>query len=147
MEIPEFFKLVTSRLLLREACHHVQENTEHASAMSAMAKMHVTDEAFTVRRKENFENFQRYNLFLGCTQVVFVHFFIWKVWQLDTKFSDFSQIFAFSIKIVNQALQMFGGYGILKDYPLQQYLRDCRVHQIIEGTNEVGESNKCFWGF
>ena len=39
--------------------------------------------------------------------------------------------------IVNQALQMFGGYGILKDYPLQQYLRDCRVHQIIEGTNEI----------
>ena len=32
---------------------------------------------------------------------------------------------------------MYGGYGMLKDYPLQQYLRDCRVHQIIEGTNEV----------
>ncbi|KAE9549830.1 hypothetical protein FO519_006964 [Halicephalobus sp. NKZ332] len=40
-------------------------------------------------------------------------------------------------EIVNQALQMFGGYGILKDYPLQQYLRDTRVHQIIEGTNEI----------
>ena len=32
---------------------------------------------------------------------------------------------------------MFGGYGILKDYPLQQYLRDTRIHQIIEGTNEI----------
>lgn len=32
---------------------------------------------------------------------------------------------------------MHGGYGILKDYPIQMYLRDCRVHQIIEGTNEV----------
>ena len=41
-------------------------------------------------------------------------------------------------QVVNQALQMFGGYGVLKDYPIQQYLRDCRVHQIIEGTNEVG---------
>uniref|UniRef100_A0A0R3PRL9 Isobutyryl-CoA dehydrogenase, mitochondrial n=1 Tax=Angiostrongylus costaricensis TaxID=334426 RepID=A0A0R3PRL9_ANGCS len=41
------------------------------------------------------------------------------------------------IDVINQALQMFGGYGYLKDYPLQQYLRDCRVHQILEGTNEM----------
>ena len=40
-------------------------------------------------------------------------------------------------EIVNQALQMHGGYGYLKDYPLEQYLRDIRVHQILEGTNEV----------
>lgn len=33
--------------------------------------------------------------------------------------------------------QTFLGYGVLKDYPLQQYLRDCRIHQIIEGTNEI----------
>jgi isobutyryl-CoA dehydrogenase len=32
---------------------------------------------------------------------------------------------------------MHGGYGYLKDYPVQQYLRDIRVHQILEGTNEV----------
>lgn len=79
-------KLVTSRLLMREACHHLQNNTAHAAAMSAMAKLYITDECFNV---------------------------------------------------VNQALQMYGGYGVLKDYPLQQYLRDCRVHQIIEGTNEI----------
>jgi alkylation response protein AidB-like acyl-CoA dehydrogenase len=41
------------------------------------------------------------------------------------------------LQVVNQALQMFGGYGYLKDYPLQQYLRDIRVHQILEGTNEI----------
>ncbi|XP_032820284.1 isobutyryl-CoA dehydrogenase, mitochondrial isoform X1 [Petromyzon marinus] len=40
-------------------------------------------------------------------------------------------------KICNQALQMHGGYGYLKDYPVQQYMRDTRVHQILEGTNEV----------
>ncbi|XP_072557229.1 isobutyryl-CoA dehydrogenase, mitochondrial isoform X3 [Paramormyrops kingsleyae] len=39
--------------------------------------------------------------------------------------------------ICNQALQMFGGYGYLKDYPVQQFVRDLRVHQILEGTNEV----------
>ena len=32
---------------------------------------------------------------------------------------------------------MYGGYGYLKDYPLEQYLRDIRVHQILEGTNQV----------
>ncbi|XP_064489670.1 isobutyryl-CoA dehydrogenase, mitochondrial-like [Ornithodoros turicata] len=40
-------------------------------------------------------------------------------------------------KITNQALQMLGGYGFIKEYPVQQYLRDLRAHQIIEGTNEV----------
>ncbi|TWW77068.1 Isobutyryl-CoA dehydrogenase, mitochondrial [Takifugu flavidus] len=39
--------------------------------------------------------------------------------------------------ICNQALQMHGGYGYLKDYAVQQFVRDSRVHQILEGTNEV----------
>uniref|UniRef100_A0A915D039 Uncharacterized protein n=1 Tax=Ditylenchus dipsaci TaxID=166011 RepID=A0A915D039_9BILA len=79
-------KLITSRLIVREAAKHLTENTPHAASMSAMSKYYATEEAFNV---------------------------------------------------VNMAIQMFGGYGILKDYPMQQYLRDCRVHQIIEGTNEV----------
>eukprot|EP00003_Mantamonas_plastica_P033763 TRINITY_DN989_c0_g1_i4.p1 TRINITY_DN989_c0_g1~~TRINITY_DN989_c0_g1_i4.p1 ORF type:complete len:214 (+),score=75.07 TRINITY_DN989_c0_g1_i4:254-895(+) len=39
--------------------------------------------------------------------------------------------------VCNDALQLFGGYGYLKDYPIERYLRDARVHQILEGTNEV----------
>ncbi|MEZ5839926.1 MAG: acyl-CoA dehydrogenase family protein [Hyphomicrobiales bacterium] len=39
--------------------------------------------------------------------------------------------------VVNEALQMHGGYGYLRDYPLERYLRDVRVHQILEGTNEI----------
>ena len=39
--------------------------------------------------------------------------------------------------VVNQALQMHGGYGYLRDYPIERYFRDVRVHQILEGTNEV----------
>lgn len=39
--------------------------------------------------------------------------------------------------IINEALQLHGGYGYLKDYSVQQYLRDSRVHMILEGTNEV----------
>ena len=32
---------------------------------------------------------------------------------------------------------MHGGYGYLKDYPIERVLRDVRVHQILEGTNEI----------
>ncbi len=40
-------------------------------------------------------------------------------------------------EIVDKALQMFGGYGYLKDYPIERFWRDLRVHRILEGTNEV----------
>jgi alkylation response protein AidB-like acyl-CoA dehydrogenase len=39
--------------------------------------------------------------------------------------------------ICNEALQLFGGYGYLKDFSIERYLRDVRVHQILEGTNEI----------
>jgi isobutyryl-CoA dehydrogenase len=39
--------------------------------------------------------------------------------------------------ICNEALQIHGGYGYLKDYPVQQYMRDSRVHMILEGSNEI----------
>jgi len=39
--------------------------------------------------------------------------------------------------VANQALQLHGGYGYLRDYPLERIVRDVRVHQILEGTNEV----------
>ncbi|MDJ0683313.1 MAG: acyl-CoA dehydrogenase family protein [Alphaproteobacteria bacterium] len=40
-------------------------------------------------------------------------------------------------KICNEALQLHGGYGYLRDYPIERLLRDLRVHQILEGTNEI----------
>lgn len=40
-------------------------------------------------------------------------------------------------EVCNQALQLHGGYGYLRDYPLERLLRDARVHQILEGTNEI----------
>lgn len=39
--------------------------------------------------------------------------------------------------IANQVLQLFGGYGYLKEYRIERYFRDLRVHQILEGTNEI----------
>ncbi|KAL7630697.1 UNVERIFIED_CONTAM: hypothetical protein RMT77_016814 [Armadillidium vulgare] len=40
-------------------------------------------------------------------------------------------------EIASSALQLHGGYGCLKDYPVQQYFRDLRGHMIVEGTNEI----------
>ncbi len=40
-------------------------------------------------------------------------------------------------KVCNDALQLHGGYGYIRDYPLERFVRDCRVHQILEGTNEI----------
>jgi alkylation response protein AidB-like acyl-CoA dehydrogenase len=40
-------------------------------------------------------------------------------------------------KVCNEALQLHGGYGYLKDYGLEKLVRDLRVHQILEGTNEI----------
>ncbi|MBD3657028.1 acyl-CoA dehydrogenase family protein [Marinobacter sp.] len=40
-------------------------------------------------------------------------------------------------EVVNDALQLHGGYGYIREYPLERYVRDLRVHQILEGTNEI----------
>ena len=40
-------------------------------------------------------------------------------------------------EVCNQALQLLGGYGYLMDFPVERHLRDLRVHQILEGTNEI----------
>ncbi len=40
-------------------------------------------------------------------------------------------------EVCNEALQLHGGYGYIREYPLERYVRDLRVHQILEGTNEI----------
>lgn len=40
-------------------------------------------------------------------------------------------------KVVNDALQLHGGYGYIKEYQIERFVRDLRVHQILEGTNEI----------
>jgi butyryl-CoA dehydrogenase len=39
--------------------------------------------------------------------------------------------------VANQALQLHGGYGYLSEYGIEKIVRDLRVHQILEGTNEI----------
>jgi len=56
-----------------------------------------------------------------------------------TRYSAMAKRFATDagFEIANQALQLHGGYGYLRDYPLERIVRDLRVHQILEGTNEI----------
>ncbi|WP_047249919.1 acyl-CoA dehydrogenase family protein [Chromobacterium subtsugae] len=66
-------------------------------------------------------------------------------WKLDSGSADATAYCAMakrlatdlSFNIANNALQLFGGYGYLQDFPLERHVRDLRVHQILEGTNEV----------
>jgi alkylation response protein AidB-like acyl-CoA dehydrogenase len=66
-------------------------------------------------------------------------------WKLDTKQPDATKHCAMAKKFVtdasfdvaNQALQLHGGYGYLADYGIEKIVRDLRVHQILEGSNEI----------
>jgi alkylation response protein AidB-like acyl-CoA dehydrogenase len=49
-------------------------------------------------------------------------------------------LFTKGFEVCNAALQLHGGYGYLKDYHMERFVRDVRVHQILEGTNEIMSS-------
>ncbi len=55
------------------------------------------------------------------------------------KESAMSKLFASDIcmKVTTDALQIFGGYGYMKDYPIEKYMRDAKITQIYEGTNQI----------
>ena len=56
-----------------------------------------------------------------------------------TIYSAMAKRFATDVgfNVCNEALQIFGGYGYIQEYPLERHVRDVRVHQILEGTNEI----------
>ena len=66
-------------------------------------------------------------------------------WKLDTGAHDASAFCAMAKKLctevgsrtADQCLQLHGGYGYLADYGIEKIVRDLRVHQILEGTNEI----------
>ena len=66
-------------------------------------------------------------------------------WKLDTGASDATRFCAMAKKlatetgsrVADQCLQLHGGYGYLADYGIEKIVRDLRVHQILEGTNEI----------
>jgi alkylation response protein AidB-like acyl-CoA dehydrogenase len=66
-------------------------------------------------------------------------------WKLDTGAADATKFCAMAKKhatevgsrVADQCLQLHGGYGYLADYGIEKIVRDLRVHQILEGTNEI----------
>ncbi|MCR9105225.1 MAG: acyl-CoA dehydrogenase family protein [Gammaproteobacteria bacterium] len=66
-------------------------------------------------------------------------------YKLDTKdpqattYCAMAKRFATDVgfEVCNDALQLFGGYGYIREYPMERHVRDTRVHQILEGTNEI----------
>jgi len=66
-------------------------------------------------------------------------------WAMDTNHPEKTKWCAMAkrmatdacFQIADEALQLHGGYGYLKDYPLERIVRDLRVHRILEGTNEI----------
>ncbi len=66
----------------------------------------------------------------------------WKLDQGDAQASTYCAMakrFATDVgfAVCNDALQLFGGYGYIREYPMERHVRDSRVHQILEGTNEI----------
>jgi alkylation response protein AidB-like acyl-CoA dehydrogenase len=66
-------------------------------------------------------------------------------WKLDRGEPDATKFCAMAkrlvtdtgFKVANEALQIHGGYGYLQDFGIEKLVRDLRVHQILEGTNEI----------
>jgi butyryl-CoA dehydrogenase len=59
-----------------------------------------------------------------------------------SKASAMSKLFASDVamKVTTDAVQIFGGYGYMKDYPVEKYMRDAKITQIYEGTNQIQRS-------
>jgi len=80
------------------------------------------------------------------TSLAAARLLLWQAaWSLDTGAPDASRRAAMAklfatdagFKIANEALQLHGGYGYLADYGIEKIVRDLRVNQILEGTNEI----------
>jgi alkylation response protein AidB-like acyl-CoA dehydrogenase len=59
--------------------------------------------------------------------------------QRPTMYSAMAKLFAsdVAVRVTVDALQVFGGYGYMRDYPIEKYMRDAKITQIYEGTNQI----------
>jgi alkylation response protein AidB-like acyl-CoA dehydrogenase len=80
------------------------------------------------------------------TELEVARTFLWRAAAaLDARSSDATKLCAMAkrfvtdvgFKTANEALQLHGGYGYLAEYGIEKIVRDLRVHQILEGTNEI----------
>ena len=79
------------------------------------------------------------------TKVEAARLLVWQAAHLhdqglrNSKESAMAKCFAAdtAMQVTTDAVQIFGGYGYMKDYPLEKYMRDAKLHQIYEGTNQI----------
>jgi butyryl-CoA dehydrogenase len=97
------------------------------------------------KRLEEFQALQ-FRLADMATELEAARTFLWRAAAaLDRKDPDASMLCAMAkrfgtdagFEVANQALQLHGGYGYLSEYGIEKIVRDLRVHQILEGTNEI----------
>ncbi len=97
------------------------------------------------KRLDEFQALQ-FRLADMATELECARTFLWRAAaSLDAKAPDATRLCAMAkrvatdtgFKVANDALQLLGGYGYLADYGIEKIVRDLRVHQILEGTNEI----------
>ena len=97
------------------------------------------------KRLDEFQALQ-FRLADMATELEAARTFLWRAAAaLDRKDVSATQLCAMAkrfgtdvgFEVANQALQLFGGYGYLSEYGIEKIVRDLRVHQILEGTNEI----------
>lgn len=97
---------------------------------------------------QSIDSFQSVQFTLAdmATRLESARLLLWKAaWALDTGRPDAQQLCAMAKRlatdtgfdVANAALQIHGGYGYLAEYGIEKIVRDLRVHQILEGTNEI----------
>jgi alkylation response protein AidB-like acyl-CoA dehydrogenase len=116
-----------------------------ARAALKKARNYMNERVAFGRRLAEFQALQ-FRLADMATELEVAQTFLWRAASaLDAKEANATVLCAMAKRFVtdagfhvaNEALQLFGGYGYLSDYGIEKIVRDLRVHQILEGTNEI----------
>lgn len=116
-----------------------------AQAALDKALAYMKDRKAFGKRLDEFQALQ-FKIADMATELEAARTFLWRAAAaLDRKDPDASMLCAMAkrfgtdvgFEVANQALQLHGGYGYLSEYGVEKIVRDLRVHQILEGTNEI----------
>jgi alkylation response protein AidB-like acyl-CoA dehydrogenase len=116
-----------------------------ARACYDRARAHLLERRQFGRRLADFQALQ-FRLADMATELEAARLMVWRAAaKLDAKEPDATVACAMAkrfatdaaFNVCNDALQLHGGYGYIREYAIERYLRDVRVHQILEGTNEI----------
>ena len=116
-----------------------------ASSSLSIARDHIINREQFGRKLSDFQAL-RFKLADMATDLSAAQLMVWQAAnKIDKNSADATVASAMAkrlatdsgFSIVNNALQLLGGYGYLADHPIERHLRDLRVHQILEGTNEI----------